>query len=163
MPTEIEPQLVATLRSLIVLDFDAIGAYQAAIERLDGGVYKRTLRKFLGDHERHIEELTPLVHQFGGRAPTGGDAKILLTVGKVLVGQLAGDRGVLAALDGTEEDTNEQYAAACGRLGVPVHVEAVLQRGLADERRHRAWLERALCQRRPAMAISTEAWSGPVG
>lgn len=162
MPTENEPQLVATLRSLIVLDFDAISAYQAALERLDGGLYKRTLRKFLNDHERHIEELTPLVHQLGGRAPTGGDAKQLLMLGKVLVGQLAGDRGVLAALDGTEDDTNEKYAAACVRLGVPAHVEVVLQRGLADERRHRAWMERALCQRRPSMAISTEAFSGPV-
>lgn len=162
MPTDSETQLVTTLRSLIVLDFDAIGAYQAAIERLDGGMYKRTLRKFLNDHERHIEELTPIVHELGGRAPTGGDAKLLLILGKVLVGQLAGDRGVLAALDGTEDETNEQYAAACVRLGVPAHTLAVLQRGLADERRHRAWMERALCQRRPAMAISTEAFSGSV-
>jgi len=161
MPIENELQLVAKLRSLIVLDFDAVSAYQAAIDRLEGGLYKRTLRKFQSDHERHIEELSPLVHELGGRAPTGTDAKMLLILGKLIVGQLAGDRGVLAALDGNEDNTNDAYAAAASCLTLPPHIAVVLSRGLSDERRHRAWLERALCQRRPVMAISTEAISNP--
>jgi uncharacterized protein (TIGR02284 family) len=159
MPNESAQPLIATLNNLIVLDFDAVSAYQAAIERLEGGLYKRTLRKFLGDHERHIEELSPLVHELGGRAPVRSDVRTLLTLGKLIVGQLAGDRGILSALDGNEDDTNEAYAAACRRLDAPAHVQTVLLRSLADERRHRAWLERALGQKRPVMAISTEVYA----
>jgi rubrerythrin len=139
-----ESRLVDTLKHLIALDFDAISAYQAAIDRLESPKCIRALKEFMTDHWRHTQELTPLVHEYGEVAPTHADAKMILTKGKVLIGQLAGDRGILGAMRSNEDDTNGAYENACLRVDVPPHVLDVLQRALADERRHKAWLERTL-------------------
>jgi hypothetical protein len=141
-----ETQLVDTLKHLIALDYDALSAYQAAIDRLDSANDRRALKEFLSDHWRHIQELTPLVQELGEIAPTHADAKILLTKGKVIFGQLGGDRGILAAMRSNESDTNQAYDNACARTDLTPKVRDVLLRALADERRHRTWLERVLKQ-----------------
>jgi hypothetical protein len=141
-----EAQLVDTLKHLIALDYDAISAYQASVDRLESSRYRRALREFMTDHWRHIQELTPIVSEFGEVAPTHADAKVVLTKGKVLIAQLAGDRGILSAMRSNENDTNNAYENACARIDVPVNIREILQRGLLDERRHRAWLERVLSQ-----------------
>lgn len=142
-----ESRLVDTLKHLIALDFDAISAYQAAIDRLENPKAIRALKEFMTDHWRHTQELTPLVHEYGEVAPTHADALMLLTKGKVLIGQLAGDRGILSAMRSNEGDTNDAYENACSRIDAPPHVLDVLQRALADERRHKSWIERTLMQR----------------
>jgi len=139
-----ESRLVDTLKHLIALDFDAISAYQAAIDRLESPKCIRALKEFMTDHWRHTQELTPLVKEYGEIAPTHADAMIILTKGKVLIGQLAGDRGILSAMRSNEGDTNDAYENACSRIDVPPHVLDILQRALADERRHKAWIDRTL-------------------
>ena len=151
-----EENLVDTLKHLIALDYDAISAYQASVDRLESSRYRRALREFMTDHWRHIQELTPIVSEFGENAPTHADAKVLLTKGKVLIGQIAGDRGILSAMRSNEDDTNEAYENACARVDVPVNIRELLQRALMDERRHKAWLERVLSQKESA-AVSDAA------
>ena len=151
-----ETLFVDTLRHLVALDYDAISAYQAAVDRLESSKYRRALREFMTDHWRHIQELTPLVQELGGDAPTHADAKVILTKGKVLIGQIAGDRGILSAMRSNEDDTNLAYENACARIDVPVNIREILQRGLLDERRHKAWIERTL-DRNQTTAVSTSA------
>lgn len=141
-----ESRLVDTLKHLIALDFDAISAYQAAIDRLESPKTIRALKEFMTDHWRHTQELTPIVQEYGEVAPTHADGMVILTKGKVLIGQLGGDRGILSAMRSNEGDTNLAYENACSRVDVPPHVLDILQRCLADERRHRAWMERTLSQ-----------------
>ncbi|MBS0184905.1 MAG: DUF2383 domain-containing protein [Proteobacteria bacterium] len=52
------------LKSLLELDYDAIEAYKAAIERLENQTYKDKLTEFQEDHERHVEELSALLYYF---------------------------------------------------------------------------------------------------
>jgi bacterioferritin (cytochrome b1) len=151
-----ETLFVDTLKHLVALDYDAISAYQAAVDRLESSRYRRALREFMTDHWRHIQELTPIVSEFGEAAPTHPDAKVVLTKGKVLIGQIAGDRGILSAMRSNENDTNLAYENACSRIDVPVNIREILQRSLMDERRHRAWLERVLTQS-PGTTVSTSA------
>jgi hypothetical protein len=151
-----EARLVDTLKHLIALDYDAISAYQAAIDRLESPKCIRALKEFMTDHWRHTQELTPLVHEYGEVAPTHADAIVILTKGKVLIGQLAGDRGILSAMRSNEGDTNDAYENACSRIDVPPHVLDVLQRGLADERRHKAWIERTLAPESPSVNASSQ-------
>ncbi len=47
-----ESQLVDTLKHLVALDYDAISAYQAAVDRLESSRYRRALREFMTDHWR---------------------------------------------------------------------------------------------------------------
>lgn len=144
-----ETDLVDTLKNLMELDFDAVSAYQAAIDRLENPSYKTAMRAFLADHIRHTTELRPAVLALGGAPPSGADAKALLTKGKVLLGQIVGDRGILMAMRSNEEDTNTAYERSLMRTDLTAPVIDILQRGLADERRHRALIEDALKSMQP--------------
>jgi uncharacterized protein (TIGR02284 family) len=136
-----ETAVVDLLNNLIALDFDAIAAYQAAMARLDDAPCQEQFRQFLGDHERHTRDLSALVRELGGSPSTQADAKALLTQGKVVIGNLVGDRGILMAMKTNEDDTNTAYERAAAREDVSPRARAVLQQNLADERRHRAWIE----------------------
>ncbi len=136
-------QIVADLNELIELDFDAIAAYQTSIERMETVTYKGKLTEFLGDHERHINDLSELVRKEGGTPATSGDAKKMLTKGKVVLADMAGDEAILKAMKSNEEQTNSKYEKAVDK-GYADHIQTVLQKGLADERRHKSWLETTL-------------------
>jgi hypothetical protein len=68
----------------------------------------------------------------------------MLTQGKVVLGGLMGVKAILVALKTNEDDTNTAYERAVNHEGRHASAEEVLRRGLADERRHRAWIEEML-------------------
>lgn len=136
-------QVISDLSDLIQLDYDAIAAYQSAIERLDNAAFKAKLTEFLSDHERHVEELGNAVRNEGGNPPTEGDVKKILTKGKVVIADLFGDEAILKAMKANETVTNTKYEEAV-ETGYPENIQAVLRGGLADERRHKSWIETTL-------------------
>ncbi|HEU4412264.1 MAG TPA: DUF2383 domain-containing protein [Polyangiaceae bacterium] len=140
----IESNVVSMLQNLVELDYDAIEAYEAAIERLQGEVERATMAAFLDDHRRHVCELSSLLMQAGHEAPSGPDIKRVLTKGKVVLGGLVGDRAVLMAMKTNEEDTNTAYERAAGRSDVAPQVRALLTCNLSDERRHGEWIANRL-------------------
>jgi rubrerythrin len=135
---------IALLNALISLDFDAVEAYRAAIDRLDQADYKRTLSEFLSDHVRHTTELSAVVRGLGGTPPEGPGAKSLMTTGKVALANIAGDGAILRAMLSNEGDTNTAYERAAGHDNLPENARELVNGNLNDERRHKAWLERAL-------------------
>lgn len=139
-----ESQAVEMLEHLVALDLDAIEAYQAAIDRLEAEEYRSQLALFKGDHERHVRELRPLVEELGGKPPESADAKSMLTKGKVMMADIAGDKQILQAMKSNEDDTNTAYDRASARHDMPETVHALLERNDADEHRHRAWIETTL-------------------
>lgn len=141
-----ETNLIDTLNNLIRLDFDAIEAYQAAINRLQDATCKEQLTQFMRDHERHTRDLSAIVTQLGATPATESDLKAWLTQGKVVIGNLTGDSGILKAMKSNENDTNTAYERALGRGDATPDVQEVLQRNLDDERRHRSWIETRLTQ-----------------
>lgn len=146
LPTQLDPQQIEKLCDLIQLDRDAVEAYEAAINRIDAANFRARLSDFKTDHERHIADLSAIVRQNGHRPPTEGDFKRFLTQGKVVLGDLIGNRGILRAMLSNEKDTNQQYEEAIADPMLVTHpeVRAVLERNLADERRHKAWIEAQL-------------------
>jgi len=144
MSTTMSPkQVTKELNDLIELEYDAIAAYRAAIESLDTAHYKASLAEFLSDHEKHIDDLTELVQSEGGTAETSGDAKKVLTKGKVVIAQMAGDETILRAMRSNEKQTNTAYEKALEK-GFPSHIRTAIQKGLGDERRHKSWIEATL-------------------
>ncbi|HEX4445400.1 MAG TPA: DUF2383 domain-containing protein, partial [Polyangiaceae bacterium] len=109
---EKSPKLTSDLNVLIELDLDAIEAYEAAIARLNDPGDKLQLGRFLEDHRRHVNDLTPLVLEAGGRPATTPDFKRVLTKGRVIVMAIAGDLGVLEAMKSNEETTTRIYDKA---------------------------------------------------
>ena len=141
-----ESDYTTMLSDLASLDHDAIAAYDAAIARVEDSGIKEALRGFRDDHERHARELAGLITRLGGTPPEGAGAKSLLTQGKVVLGGLLGDKAILLAMKTNEDDTNTAYERALNHDARPAATEDVLRRGLADERRHRAWIESTLAR-----------------
>ena len=140
-------QIVEQLNKVMRVDFDAIIAYKAAIDRLSNDHTKDQLRRFMGDHEAHIQQLAQFVRQAGGEPAKGGDVMAFVTKGQVLIGSmfsaLVGDKAILMAMKMNEDTTNKTYEKAYGG-DFPDDIAQFLERGLADERRHRAWIQDAL-------------------
>jgi uncharacterized protein (TIGR02284 family) len=137
---------VDMLCALMELDFDAIEAYDAAISRVEEPSTKQKLMEFRSDHERHTRDLGQIIRTLGKDPPKAADIKRVLTQGKVVIGNLAGDTGVLMAMKTNEEDTNTAYERAVDRKDLSDDIRRVLVNGLEDERRHRAWIVQRLSQ-----------------
>ncbi|WP_058533894.1 DUF2383 domain-containing protein [Legionella saoudiensis] len=132
------------LYELCELDYDAIEAYKAAINRLENNAYKNVLTEFLYDHERHVQELTNILRSRQHPFPDGPGMKEYLAQGKVVLANLMGDRAILKAMVSNEVDTNTAYERVNNYSDIWPDALAILQRGLEDERRHKQWLESTL-------------------
>jgi uncharacterized protein (TIGR02284 family) len=135
-----ESTLDDLLSDLIQLDYDAVVAYQAAIDRLEDPQFRDTLSRFKQDHVRHTIDLGQILRSMGMAPPREGDAKSLLTKGKVVLGGLLGDKAILQAMKTNEDDTNTAYERAVKHRDASGEAQSALERGLADERRHREWM-----------------------
>ena len=132
------------LNDLIQLDYDAIEAYDAAIERLDSPAYRAQLQAFRDDHQRHTTDLAAQVRLLGGTPKDHGDFMRVLTKGKVVIGNLAEDHGILTAMNANEKVTNKTYEHVLEKLAGHADLEPLVRRNLEDERRHKAWIESTL-------------------
>ncbi len=139
-----ESDLHSLLEDLIELDFDAAEAYQAAIDRLEDPQSKEKLTAFRADHIRHTEDLGKFLRESGREPPKKGDFKRMLTKGKVVIAGLMGDKAILMAMKTNEDDTNTAYERAVKNEAAPANIKDVLRANLADERRHRQWIEERL-------------------
>ena len=135
-----ETDLRSLLEDLIQLDYDAAVAYQAAIDRLENAEWAAILASFREDHLRHTAELGEALRIMGFIPPSGGDMKSMLTQGKVVMGGLMGDQAILRAMRTNEADTNTAYERAVQFPNLDLPLREILEAGLADERRHCAWI-----------------------
>ncbi|BES71479.1 hypothetical protein RE428_24970 [Marinobacter nanhaiticus D15-8W] len=135
--------VIKELSNIVELDYDAIAAYRAAIDRIDDTGYTAKLEEFVKDHERHVRELSEVIRREGGTPPDSGDAKKMLTKGQVVIADIAGDKAILNAMKMNEQQTVSKYESAT-KEAFPEHVQTLLDKGLEDERRHKAWIERTL-------------------
>ncbi len=135
-------QQAADLNDLIALDYDALGAYEAAVERVDNIELKDKLDQFKADQQRHIDEWSSLVSGSGFSPATSGDARRLLERGRVVIAKIAGDRGVLRAIRSNEQTTKRKYedALANEHFRDRPDVKLRMVRNLGDQRLHRMWL-----------------------
>lgn len=135
------------LKDLIELDYDAVEAYEAAINRLDSQEFKEKLNIFKADHEWHIQELTSVLKKRNISAPFGPSiGKQWLTKGKVVLANLIGDKTILRAMISNEIDTNTAYERISLREDVWQEAKDIIRKGLEDEKRHKKWLENTVSE-----------------
>src|SRR5688500_11381626 len=113
-----QSDLTSMLKSLLELEYDAIAAYNVAIDKLEASHSKLAFTRFRDDHMRHTEDLDSAIRTLGAEPPTGKDMKAVLAQGKVLMGNLAGDKGILVAMRSNEKDTNTAYERAVKHSGM---------------------------------------------
>ena len=133
------------VKELVELDFDAVEAYEAAINRIENSAYKSKLEEFKKDRQRHVQELSGLLREHEEDPPTGPSmGKQWLTKGKIILANLISDKTILAAMKTNEDDANTAYERMVAHEDKWEDAAMILQRGLQDERRHREWLEKTI-------------------
>jgi rubrerythrin len=132
------------LKDLVELELDAIGAYQAAIDRLDSEEYKKQLEKFKSQHLKHVEELSKYLNNNNKDVPKEPSTKQWLTKGKTILASLIGDKTILKAMHSNEEDTNTAYERMNNRNDVPSDIKDQLSNFFSDEKNHKLWLEQEI-------------------
>ncbi|NUO48540.1 MAG: ferritin-like domain-containing protein [Polyangiaceae bacterium] len=141
-------KIVGTLNALIQLDYDAVQAYDRAIAKIESEMIKRDMESFRRDHERHIIDLSECVRELGGvPEELGRDFKGVLLEGLTALRSVTGTAGALKAMKTNEEITNRVYDDALGTT-LPANIRRVIERNRDDERRHLAYIQRALAEPR---------------
>ncbi len=138
-----EKTLPGLVESLLLLEHDAIAAYDQTISRLQNPTRKQKVAEFKADHERHVRELTALARTVGATAHSEGDAKAYLTTGKVALASMIGDGAILTAMRTNEEDTVTAYDRAARHDEATTDARTMFERAHADELRHREWMSQA--------------------
>ncbi len=131
------------VENLIILEHDAIAAYEKTIEKLEDPTAKQKIAEFKGDHERHVAELTRMAGTLGVTPPAEGDAKQMLTTGKISLASLIGDRTILKAMATNEIETKMAYDQAARNAVATPEAQSFFRQAFADEDRHKAWMDSA--------------------
>jgi hypothetical protein len=153
-PSADETKIIMLASRLIATDLAAIAAYRAALRHLSSSGARRTLEGQLGDHERHVDALSELVASLGGMPPAEGDFSSLISTGKVLFGNFAGDTGILAAMRSNELAPLHAYEAAFMETRVWPKARALISEHLRDEHRHAGLIGMEL-ERLPSLTLSS--------
>ncbi|WP_062226844.1 DUF892 family protein [Aureimonas frigidaquae] len=131
------------VENLLILEHDAMAAYESTIERLDDPQAKAKIGEFLNDHRQHVAELTRLASTLGIDAPREGDAKEWLTTGKVALASLVGDKTILKAMSSNETDTCTAYDEASRNAAASEEARGFFRKAYADEVRHKTYMDQA--------------------
>jgi len=130
------------VQNLISLEYDAIAAYESTVERLSDSALSGQVEAFRQDHLQHLDVLKNMAREGGFDAPVEGDMKQMLTTGKIALADLFGDKAILKAMRTNEEDTVTAYERASTHADVRPESKAFFDKALADELRHREWMQR---------------------
>jgi len=146
-----QKSFIEAIKELIELEYDAIGAYNSALNNLENPEYKKRFDEFKSDHEHHISELSDFLSRYNESAPKGPDnLKKLLLKGKVEIASIFGDQNILRAMLSNEEDTNTAYERINGRVNESTDstIAEVISKGLNDEKKHKEWLQNNVSQKK---------------
>lgn len=136
-----ESDIKGLVENLILLEYDAIAAYDSCIERLGDASLSAQIAKFKSDHTHHLSVLKTIAAEIGLEAPTEGDMKQYLTTGKIGLADMLGDKSILKAMKTNEDDTVAAYERASRHTDAIPASKAFFLEALEDERRHRQWME----------------------
>jgi uncharacterized protein (TIGR02284 family) len=143
----ISEAFLSRLNNLLMLDHDAVDAYEQAIKRMKSPVVSGRLRAFQDDHRRHIADLTACITKYGGQPQNRRDVKGFFIKGMTALQSVMGDEMALKAMHTNERLTNRYYQDALDEVTYPADARAIVERNRADEARHLAWIEEALKSR----------------
>jgi uncharacterized protein (TIGR02284 family) len=136
-----DDEVVDAINDLIELDHNAIGGYNSAINGLEAyPEIMNTFKTFRADHERHVQELSPFVRQYGGKPAKHPGAMGLLQKGWTEISKLGGADAILSAMVSNEQTAVNTYEQGVTKA-FPPEVLRVVERGVADERRHLSYCQ----------------------
>lgn len=135
------------VQNLLSLEHDAIAAHDSPIDKLQDPTAKQRISSFREDHLRHVQKLRKMNSMLHIEAPMEGDAGQMLTAGTGALAGLIGESAVLKSLKTNKDDTVTAYERASSHADAAPESRRLFSVFADDERRHRAWLDRAASAR----------------
>jgi rubrerythrin len=145
-------EVVDALNDLLQLEYDALGAYELALENLPAPEHREQLELFRRHHERHVQELNMHIHSLGGSPANEPHATGPLKQALQGLGALGGARGTLIAYRSNELQIRDRYTDCVARaVHWPPGPRKMVERHAVEEERHVRWAT-ALLERWPSRA-----------
>ncbi len=132
------------LNHLLHLANDLCLAYGTARRRIESPELLEALTQLDTSHDRYRVELAECVADLGHTPAEKGDLHGVLERGRVVLGDLQGDEGILRAMAKNEEEMASAYREALHKHALPAPAIAVIERALAHEADHTEFYNRAL-------------------
>lgn len=142
--SRIDRDLAQVLNHLLHLGYDLAGAYKTARARLKNPALLERLRAIDESHLGYMRDLSECVVNLGHTPTTSGDLHGLLERGRVILGDLRGELGILKAMAANEKDMCTAYKRALAHPGMPSEISVVISKALAHETRHRVLYDHIL-------------------
>ena len=143
--TEADAALVTELNELLAIDYDAAAAYTLALNALDDPGFQDAARRFKGDHERHIDDLTALILSYGGTPLSDSHVPGAFKTVVQEAGVGVDDVALISTFKANETRARDRYRKAASRQH-PADVQGVLIRAARDEQRHFDWIMRTMAE-----------------
>ncbi|MCP4443779.1 MAG: DUF2383 domain-containing protein [Myxococcales bacterium] len=141
---KIEDDQAHALNHLLHLANDLCLAYGTARRRISDPALLETMGELDTSHDRYRIELAECVTALGHTPAEKGDLHGMLERGRVVLGELHGDEGVLRAMAKNEEEMASAFREALHAHLLPAEAIAIIERALAHEETHAEFYNRAL-------------------
>jgi rubrerythrin len=133
-----DDESLKSLQTLAQLGLDAAAAYEIVANRISTPGVHHHLLEFQADHLRHVDALNTILSRRGGaqakvRRPPRAEESLLRALAEAA--SLLSAHAALMAVIANERLTNGSYETAL-RMNWDPEVARVIERTLADERRH---------------------------
>ncbi len=132
------------LNHLLHLANDLCLAYRTALRRISSRELAEDLRALDTSHDRFRIELGECVTNLGHTPTAKGDLHGMLERGRVVVGELHGDDGILRAMAKNEAEMLSAYQDALQDEALPEEAVAIIERAIAHEESHSEFYRRHL-------------------
>jgi len=144
------------LEDLMQIDYDAVRAYEQALEHVDDVELHGQLERIRAEHQRHLTEMAALLRQLGHEPrEIRRDATGMLLEGMTLLRSVTGTLGALGALRTDEKHLCDRYQEALDKA--PDSVLALVSRQWHDECRHLAIIDRNIARIEAERELETAA------
>ncbi|MCC2624785.1 MAG: hypothetical protein K0R14_658 [Burkholderiales bacterium] len=133
---------------LLELEYDVIGGYKLAVEKMFHSEYKDKMYDFLVDHKLHVDEIKEFYSDKRSDLPDSGDLiKGLLTRMKISISDITGsDVNLLRAMLDSEDDTSQAYQRILNHPGLSDSERCVFDKAYKAEKQHKGWLEATISE-----------------
>ncbi|NBU20759.1 ferritin-like domain-containing protein [bacterium] len=139
--------LIDRLISLVLLDIDAIHAYDQAINNIESLTVKNQFLQFKYDHERHVQNLTSSLHQLGAQAPEYRREFKGYSFSKFKSPESSKDlEEILHIMKENEQYTNMTYDGVLS-YEIPDELRTLIKNNRDDERRHLKYIRSCIDSR----------------
>ena len=131
--------LIRQMNVILQMEGNFLASYDLVLEKVTDDAIVEPIRRFRGDHERHVLDVTAAIEEMGGVPFEAVGPSPAFEVELDMMRRAGGVDELLAYFEIGERQSVWLYDAARSLPGIPSEVNDVLERALQDENQHHAW------------------------